>query len=437
MRHFFKIMKTEQIYGLFKESTGVSTDTRTLQKDQIFFALWGQNFNGNKYAAEALEKGASWAVIDDPAFETDKTILVDDCLFELQALASLYQKELKASVLAITGSNGKTTTKELISAIMAKKFKVHYTKGNLNNEIGLPLTILMAPAGTEMMILEMGASHLREIRTLCSIARPDYGIITNVSTAHIEGFGSLNGVLKAKAELYEYLRKTNGIAIYNDKNPILTELIYKLVNRAVPYSDPTGTELIIEALPSEMNFTVKVKYQQKVHNIRTNLFGSYNFENIKAAIAAGLFLGVEMNDIADAISRYQPGNNRSQVKTTQNNTIICDSYNANPVSMQMAVKSFSELDGEKKILILGDMLELGEKSEEEHKNLLTAIKSTKPYKVLLVGTEFKKVSPDFGFRAFLNVTELREYLKSEPVKASLVLVKGSRGMTLEKVYDLL
>lgn len=437
MRHFFKIMKTDQLYNLFKESKGVSTDTRAIKKDQIFFALWGVNFNGNQYAAEALEKGAYFAVIDDPSYESDRTILVDDCLFELQALAARHRKDLKASVLAITGTNGKTTTKELIAAIMSKKYRVHFTRGNLNNEIGLPLTILSAPADTEMMVLEMGANHIREIRTLCSIARPDFGIITNIGTAHIEGFGSLEGVVKAKMELYEFLRKVNGVAIFNDRNPLLTEMIFKFINRAVPYSDPTGIALSVEALPSDMNLAVKVKYQHKMHTIQTSLFGSYNLENVKAAIAAGLFLGVPMDDIADSLRSYRPENNRSEVKKTGSNTLICDAYNANPISMQVSVKSFSELKADKKILILGDMLELGEKSEEEHLKLLDTIRLVNPEKVFLVGQEFRKVSSGSGFQTFRDVVELREHLKKEPVKGSLILIKGSRGMTLEKLYDLL
>ena len=437
MRHFFKIMKTDQLYQLFRESKGVSTDSRTVKKGELFFALWGQNFNGNKYAAEALEKGASFAVIDDPIYETEKTILVDDCLFELQALAAHYRKELKAPVLAVTGTNGKTTTKELIAAVISGKFRIHYTKGNLNNEIGLPLTILSAPPDTEMMILEMGANHLREIRTLCNIARPDYGIITNVGIAHIEGFGSFEGVLKAKTELYEYLRKVNGIAIYNDHDPVLTEKIYKMVNRAVPYSDPTGIELNIESISSEMNLVVKVKYHKASYDIQTHLFGSYNLENIRAAIATGLFLGVEMDHIAEAIRKYQPGNNRSQVKSTSDNTVICDSYNANPTSMMLALNSFSQLGSIKKILVLGDMLELGEKSDEEHLKLLNHIKLMKTDKVLLVGHHFQKASSGFEFKAFIDVDELSDYLKAEPIKGALILIKGSRRMTLEKIYDLL
>jgi len=431
-------MKTEQLYRIFREeSTGISTDTRTLKKGQLFFALWGKNYNGNKYAAEAIDKGASYAVIDDPVYETEKTVLVDDCLIELEGVALHHRKMLKVPVLAITGTNGKTTTKELIAAIMSTKLKVHYTKGNLNNEIGLPLTILSAPDDTEMMILEMGANHLGEIRALCIVARPDYGIITNVGTAHLEGFGSFEGVLKAKTELYEHLRKVNGVAIYDDKNPFLTEKIYKLVNRGVPYSNPTGVELIVEALPSEMNLAVRVKYQHRIHDIQTGLFGAYNLENVKAAIATGLFLGVEIGEIAEAIGKYQPGNNRSQVKTTQNNTLVCDSYNANPTSMMAALKSFFELKTSRKVLILGDMLELGDKSEEEHTKLLEAIRPLNPEKVLLVGTTFKKVSDGSDIRSFDNVGKLRDYLKAEPIKGTFILIKGSRGMTLEKAYDLL
>src|SRR5450759_3549207 len=286
-------MKTEQLYDLFKESTGVTTDSRKIGKGQIFFALWGDKYNGNKFASESLEKGASWAVIDDPVFETEKTILVDDCLFELQALASYYRKELNVPVLAITGTNGKTTTKELLASILSKKLKVHFTQGNLNNHIGVPLTILSTPADTEMLIIEMGASHIGEIRTLCLIAKPDYGVITNIGNAHIEGFGSIDGVIKAKTELYEHLRKVNGIAFYNDKDPLLAEKIFRIINRAVPYSDPTGIDLLIDPLPSDLNLKISLTYLHNTYNLSTNLFGKYNLENVRAAIATGLFLGVE------------------------------------------------------------------------------------------------------------------------------------------------
>ncbi len=437
MRHFFKSMKTEQLYNLFKESAGVTTDSRKVGKGDIFFALWGDNYNGNKFASEALEKGALWAVIDDPLFETERTILVDDCLFELQALAAYYRKVINVPVLAITGSNGKTTTKELVASIMAKKLRVHYTTGNLNNQIGVPLTILSAPPGTEMMIIEMGANHIGEIRTLCLIAKPDFGIITNIGTAHIEGFGSIDGVIKAKTELYEHLRKVNGIALYNDKNPLLTEKIFKMVNRAVPYSDPTGIDLIVDKMPSDLNLKITATYHHQTHIISTNLFGDYNLENVKASIAAGLFLGVEMKDIADAVENYQPSNNRSQIILTKNNTLICDSYNANPTSMSLVLEAFSGISAEQKLVILGDMLELGEKSEEEHIKLLNELQSYKIEKALLVGHEFQKVTRKSGFKIFPDVPKLIDFLKSEPIKGNTILIKGSRKIGLEKIYGLL
>jgi len=437
MRHFFIIMRTDQIYKLFRESTGITTDSRSVTIGQIFFALWGDNYNGNKFAEEALEKGASWAIIDDQAFETERTILVDDCLFELQALAAYHRKEMKVPVLAITGTNGKTTTKELITAILSRKFKIHATKGNLNNHIGVPLTILSAPEGTEIMVIEMGASHVGEIRTLCLIAKPDYGIITNTGTAHIEGFGSVEGVIKAKTELYEHLRKVNGIAIYNDKDPVLSEKIYKLVNRAVPYSDPTGTELIVISEDEGLSLSLTVKYQHQTYRISTNLFGSYNVSNVKAAMAAGLFLGVEMKEIAEEVGKYDPGNNRSQIKITKSNTLICDSYNANPSSMKMAIESFAKVQAGEKMCIFGDMLELGEKSEEEHAKVLTTLTDNNIKKALLTGPLFSKVSAKSGFRSFPDVRKLKEYLKSEKVNGYYILIKGSRGIALEQIYELL
>jgi UDP-N-acetylmuramoyl-tripeptide--D-alanyl-D-alanine ligase len=430
-------MKTEQLFTLFKESTGVSTDSRTVGKGQLFFALWGDNYNGNKFASEALSRGALCAVIDDPLFETENTILVDDCLFELQALAAHYRKELNVPVLAITGTNGKTTTKELLAAILSTKLKVHYTQGNFNNHIGVPLTILSAPADTEMMIIEMGASHIGEIRTLCLIAKPDYGIITNIGTAHLEGFGTAEGVAKAKTELYEHLRKVNGIAMYNDKDPVLTEKIFKIINRAVPFSDPTGIDLIVNPIPSDLNLSISVTYLHHTYEVKTNLFGSYNLENVRAAIGAGLFLDIDIKDILAAVEKYQPANNRSQVKNTGSNTLICDSYNANPTSMNLALQSFSLISSEHKVIILGDMLELGEKSEEEHMKILNVLKSDVPEKVLLVGPVFKKIAGKSGFNAFDNVDKLIDFLKNEPLKGKTILIKGSRGIRLERIYSLL
>jgi UDP-N-acetylmuramoyl-tripeptide--D-alanyl-D-alanine ligase len=430
-------MKTDQLYELFKESSGIATDSRSVVKGQLFFALWGENYNGNKFAAEALEKGALCAVVDDPLFETEKTILVDDCLNELQALATHHRKVMNVPVLAITGTNGKTTTKELLAAILSKKIKVHSTKGNLNNHIGVPLTILSAPEDTQMMIIELGANHIGEVRSLCLIARPDYGIITNIGTAHLEGFGSFDGVVRAKTELYDYLRKVNGIAIYNDKNPLLTEKIFRNINRAVPYSDPTGIELLVEQIPSSMNISVKAVYHHHSYEINTNLFGSYNIENLKAAIATGLFFEVEMDDIVAAVENYQPANNRSQVKKTKSNTLICDAYNANPTSMHLSLSSFAELDADNKMVIIGDMLELGEKSDEEHMKIVEELLSHNLNNSILVGPVFQRVSSKSGFRSFYDKSSLLEYLKGEPVNGMTILIKGSRGMGLEKIYDLL
>lgn len=430
-------MKTELLFNLFKESAGVSTDSRKVGKGQIFFALWGDNYNGNKYAADALSRGALCAVIDDPLFETENTILVDDCLFELQALAACYRKELKIPVLAITGTNGKTTTKELLASILSTKLKIHYTQGNLNNHIGVPLTILSAPTDTQMMIIEMGASHVGEIRTLCLIAKPDYGIITNIGNAHIEGFGSVEGVAKAKTELYEHLRKINGIALYNDKDPLLAEKIFKIINRAVPFSDPTGVDLKIDLISSELNLVISITYLHHTYTINTNMFGSYNLENIRAAIATGLFLEVDINNIISAVENYHPANNRSQVKVTKNNTLICDSYNANPSSMALALSSFSEINTDHKVVILGDMLELGDKSDDEHLKVLNLVRTYNPEEVFLVGPVFQKVSAGSEYKSFADSDKLVEYLRDVPLTGRTILIKGSRGIRLEKIYELL
>lgn len=430
-------MQTEKLYQLFRESSGLSTDSRKVAPGQLFFALWGGKFNGNTFASEALERGAAWAVIDDPAYETDKTILVDDCLTELQKLATYNRKEINPLVIAITGTNGKTTTKDLISAVLSRKFRVHSTSGNLNNQIGVPLTILSAPADTEIMVIEMGASHLGEIRSLCLIAQPNYGIITNTGYAHIEGFGSLDGVVKAKTELYEYLRKTNGIAIYNDEDPLISDKIFRLVNRAVPYSYPTGISVKIEPEPSELNLSVNVSFQQKSHRIKTNLFGQHNLDNVKAAIATGLFMGVDMNAIAEGLEKYRPENNRSQVKATKSNTLVCDSYNANPTSMKLVLESFSAVKSDKKLCILGDMLELGEKSEEEHLKVIKLIRDLNLTNAILVGPFFTRASGGSGFRLFPDTGKLKEYLRKNPVKGYHILIKGSRGMALEQIYNLL
>ena len=430
-------MDLTELYRIFRESAGVSTDSRSVKKGELFFALRGQNYNGNIYVSEAVEKGASFAVTDDPAFNKGRTVLVENTLESLQSLAAHHRKVIGVPVLGITGSNGKTTTKELIAGILSKKLKVHYTKGNFNNDIGLPLTILSAPSDTEIMVLEMGANHIGEIRALCNIAMPDYGIITNIGTAHIEGFGSFEGVIRAKTELYEYLSLSGGIAIFNDKNPLLLNKIYSTVNKAVPYSFPSGTELRVEALPSPMNLKVNIRNRHFDKEIQTGLFGEYNTENVKAATAAGLLLGVRIEDISEALAGYQPGNNRSQIMITGRNTLVCDSYNANPTSMLLSIKSFFNLSSERKVLILGDMLELGESSEREHKKIVEELTKLKPDKVILVGKNFIQAAAGSGFLVFEDLNGLTEYLVSQPISGSHILLKGSRGIALERIYDFL
>jgi UDP-N-acetylmuramoyl-tripeptide--D-alanyl-D-alanine ligase len=437
MRLFFKIMQTDHLYSIFKESAGVTTDSRNIRKGVIFFALWGEKYNGNKFASEALSKGAAYAVIDDPDFDSEKTILVDDSLLELQALAAYHRQKLKIPVIAITGTNGKTTTKELIAAILSRKYRINYTKGNLNNHIGVPLTILSTPLNTELLIIEMGASHVGEIKALCEIAKPDHGIITNIGKAHIEGFKSFEGIVETKIELYEYLKKVNGVAIYNERSTLLSEKIFKIVNRAIPYSNPAGTELIIENNNEDIMLSISAIYNHETYKIKTNLFGSYNLENVKAAIATGLFFGVNIKDIVDAIEKYVPANNRSEIRKTSSNILICDSYNSNPASLSRVLEAFVQVGSENKVCIIGDMLELGEKTEEEHLKILNTIKYYGFDRVYLVGNIFEKLADSFGYTTFSDSDLLVSHLKQSPIKDCLILIKGSRGIMLEKIYSCL
>ncbi|MBM3420986.1 MAG: UDP-N-acetylmuramoyl-tripeptide--D-alanyl-D-alanine ligase [Bacteroidetes bacterium] len=430
-------MRTEEIYSIYKKSAGVSTDSRTIRKGQIFFALDGPNYNGNMYAADAVRAGAVCAIVDDPDFETGKTILVDDSLRELQALASMARNDLKSKVIAITGSNGKTTTRELVAAVLSTRYKTCSSAGNLNNHIGVPLTILSCSPDAEMLVVEMGANHAGEISRLCTIARPHIGIITNIGTAHIEGFGSIEGVKKAKSELYEYLKKTGGIVFYNESDPVLTELIYKMVVKAVPFSDPAGTDLITETRPEELLLSGRIVYEGSEYKFGTNLFGNHNHQNIRAAMATGLFHDVPVGDVLSAIESYVPSNNRSQVLRTERNTIVCDAYNANPVSMASAIDSFSKLAVENKVCIIGDMLELGELTGAEHEKILKQIANSAIEICYTVGPVFMALSPLYGFRAFDTVERLVEALSKTPLTGKTVLIKGSRGIRLEKCYEVL
>jgi UDP-N-acetylmuramoyl-tripeptide--D-alanyl-D-alanine ligase len=430
-------MRTEEIFGIFRKATGVSTDSRTTKPGELFFALSGPNFDGNRFAAAALKSGAIAAIIDDPDHETENTILVDDSLRELQLLATQVRNDLKARVIAVTGSNGKTTTRELIAAVLSTRYNAFSTPGNLNNHIGLPLTILAAPSDSEFLVVEMGANHVGEIARLCTIARPDTGVVTNIGSAHIEGFGSLEGVIRAKSELYEYLRKTGGVAFYDDHNELLTELIYKMVVKAVPYSDPTGTDIHISIRPEELFLSGEVYFEGKKLGFSTNLFGEHNRQNIRAALAVGLFHGVTLDDAVSAIEKYVPENNRSQVVKTASNTLICDSYNANPVSMANAIKSFASLPDKGKVCILGDMLELGPSAGDEHNRIMKLVKDRGLKDCITVGPVFSEIASFYGYPAFDNVVDLVKHLSVSPIRGKTILVKGSRAMRLEEAYSVL
>ncbi|WP_303920530.1 UDP-N-acetylmuramoyl-tripeptide--D-alanyl-D-alanine ligase [Draconibacterium sediminis] len=426
----------ETIYGCFIKSTQVSTDSRKIENGCIFFALKGANFNGNKYAHDALKKGAAYAIIDEAEYATDdKILLVEDVLTALQQLAHYHRKQLGLPILAITGTNGKTTTKELISTVLAKKFKVSFTQGNLNNHIGVPLTLLAMDKNTEFGVVEMGANHPGEIADLCKIADPDFGIITNIGRAHLEGFGSFEGVIKTKGELYDYIGKKNGVIFYNADNKLLEEIGEALPKR-ISYGKENAS-FTGETIQSPPFIHVKAIFKKGVLYLNSNLIGDFNFENILAAACIANYFDVDPLKIQQAIKEYQPTNNRSQLINKGELKIIMDAYNANPTSMAASIESFLEnLKGDK-YLILGDMLELGEYSEDEHTKIVKLIPEDLKSNTFLVGKEFTKVNTGDSIKSFIHVDELCAYLRSEPIKNGNILIKGSRGIQLEKVLDLL
>ncbi len=430
-------MELKDIYNIVRKSEGICTDTRSLSKGEVFFALKGPNHDGNRYVFDSLQKGAVAAIADDPALEGDNIYIVEDVYSTLRDLAVMRRSEMTVPVIAVTGTNGKTTTKELLRSVLAKKYVVHATEGNLNNHIGVPVTLLSAPDDSGIVIIEMGANHQGEIAALCEIAHPGFGIITNIGRAHLEGFGSFGGVIAAKSELYHYLRSSGGVAIYNDRDTLLSELIYKIVHKALPYSDPSGTDLIVNSVDDDIFLKVYARFHDKEYLISTNLFGKHNLDNVRAAMAAGVFFGVAFDDILEAIRMYTPQNNRSQILNTSNNMLICDSYNANPSSMLKALTAFGELSSGPKMVILGDMLELGEESNDEHARVIDALHHHDVGDVLLCGPRFKSAVSDKEYTCFDSVKELSEWLSSNKTVGKTILVKGSRGMALDKIYDLL
>ncbi len=432
-------MSLEHLYQLFLQSDGICTDSRLASPGMIFFALRGDNFNGNTYASAALEGGCKVAVVDDPEIEAEeeKLFRVDDVLTTMQNLASHHRKQLGIPVIAITGTNGKTTTKELTQAVLSTKYRVLATKGNLNNHIGVPLTLLRLK-DEEMAIIEMGANHKGEIDTLCRIADPNVGLITNVGFAHLEGFGSPEGVVEAKTELYRYLEKKNGTIFINGTADALNSVASSMNLDKVYYMD--GDKPLCEgnAEVGPVFLKLIIRFMAGgTYRVSTRLTGAYNLENILAAACIGKYFSVPEQDIISAVEAYTPSNNRSQVLETKTNHIILDAYNANPTSMTGAIKNFLGLASDSKLMILGDMLELGPYAAGEHQKILRLIAGKSQIRVMLVGPEFMKAAKDLPFPAFYVVEDIIEHLRRNPVSNQLILLKGSRGIRLEKTLEVL
>lgn len=425
-------MNIEQLHNLYKQSFKVSTDTRKIEPKSIFFALKGENFNGNKFAGEALQQGAMYAIIDEVEFKTnDNIILVENVLETLQELATYHRNFLKIPIIALTGSNGKTTTKELINAVLGKKYRTTATIGNLNNHIGVPLTILSMTPQTEIGIVEMGANHLKEIEALSNIAQPDYGYITNFGKAHLEGFGSLEGVVKGKTELYQHLKKHHKTVFVNANDA-------KQVAQTVGIQQVTfgskNSDYVIEFIGA-VPF-VHLKFNNT--NIESKLIGDYNFNNISVAIAMGTYFKVSDAHIKEAIEYYIPSNNRSQMIEKGSNKIILDAYNANPSSMHVALENFSTLTYKNKIAILGDMFELGPEAEKEHQIIADLAIDSTIETIFLLGENFFKIQTESTkVKKFRNFDDFQNHFSTLKIGDATLLIKASRGMALERILDLL
>jgi UDP-N-acetylmuramoyl-tripeptide--D-alanyl-D-alanine ligase len=429
-------MTIKEIYELFLLHPNVVTDSRKIEKDCLFFALKGEKFNGNLFAEEALSKGAAYAIVDEKEFcQEKKTILVDDVLTTLQHLAKHHRKKLGIPILGITGTNGKTTTKELVAAVLAAKYRVVFTQGNLNNQIGVPLTLLQMDTTTEIGVVEMGANHPGEIAELCAIADPDFGLITNVGRAHLEGFGSFEAIKNTKAGLYRHLKRKGGTVFYNIDNSVLSELAADIKNK-ISYGEKNA-DFTGQPVWSPPYIHVKAVFPQGILYLNSQLTGQYNFENILAAVCIGNFLKVDPQDIQSALQKYTPQNNRSQLIEKGELKIVLDAYNANPVSMKASIESFVSMFPSPRFLILGDMLELGSFSGEEHSAIVHQIKKHPFEEVFFVGPLFTEAAKGFSFKTFRDSVELCGYLAQNPVSRGAVLIKGSRGIQLEKVLEVL
>ncbi|TXI32275.1 MAG: UDP-N-acetylmuramoyl-tripeptide--D-alanyl-D-alanine ligase [Niabella sp.] len=429
-------MKISELYSIFLQYPQVQTDTRKLNKGDLYFALKGPNFNGNQFAKNAIEAGASYAIIDEPEFEIEgKTILVNNVLEALQALANHHRKQFDIPFLAITGSNGKTTTKELVHAVLSEKYEVYTTEGNLNNHIGVPLTLLKIKEDAEVAVIEMGANHLHEIEGYCKVAEPTQGLITNCGKAHLEGFGSIEGVMKGKGELFDFLKTDGNTTAYimNDY-PYLQSLskgISKIISYGTVDADVLGSVVENDSTLLSVLVTVDSKYFE----IRSNLVGDYNLPNILAAVAVGHNFGISLELIKKAIENYLPSNSRSQLIDSGTNKIILDAYNANPSSMKLAIENFTHIKANKKILMLGAMAEMGAETETEHQQLVDQIKQFNWEKVILVGKPFSAYQNDYEY--FEDSSNAAQWVGQQNFSESTILIKGSRSSQMEKILQAL
>ena len=426
-------MQIEQLYKIYSAHPSVQTDTRKLKKDDLFFALKGPSFNGNLFAQQAVEAGAAFAITDEVInFESDKIIKVDDVLDTLQQLAKYHRQQFNIPFIAITGSNGKTTTKELIHEVLSTTYKTYTTTGNLNNHIGVPLTVLKVRADAAMAVVEMGANHQKEIESYCRYTLPTHGLITNCGKAHLEGFGGVEGVRKGKGELFDYLRDHNGTAFIMEDYAYLKEMS-KGIKNIFTYGTTAASAITGTAVNSSGFLTVAIKKGAAISTIATQLVGDYNLPNILAAVALGKYFNVADEKIKAALENYTPSNSRSQLIEKDGNKIILDAYNANPTSMKAAIENFAKMDGDKKILLLGGMMELGEESVAEHQSIINIIDQYKWYAVVLVGGDYHKIN--HPYLNFKNSQEAKEWFKLGKFTHAQVLVKGSRSMQMERVLE--
>ena len=425
-------MNISKIYALFNQHSSVSIDTRSLKPKDIFFAIKGPNFDGNNFALDAIKKGASYVISDNSTIskKSDKIIYVDNAIKALQKLANYHRRKLNTKIIAITGSNGKTTSKELILNVLKSKYKTTATKGNLNNHLGVPLSLLEINENTDFGIIEMGANHINEISQLCKIAEPNFGYITNFGNAHLEGFGSIEGVIKGKSELYNYLINNKSLIFNNSENIKQTSLINNYKNT---YSFGINSESNCIINKSDSENSLNVSYQNKI--IKSTIYGDYNFENICIAIAIGEYFEVDFKNIKQGIESYLPDNNRSQISVKNNNTIILDAYNANPTSMSLALKPFKKTNYKNKMIIVGDMFELGKDSNHYHQEIINELEKINDCIIYIVGEYFYKTKHSDRIESFSTTKELKNNLSKINISNYSILIKGSRGMQLEKIIE--